>query len=153
MSQSKSSYVSSWDPPRVDNFKEGETPRQRTSCPVCNQSSRTCLQQDHSSGSHSDTSSTSSGIRFVFMTLWLKVKAEVLELSHTKLIFLVARLLPSLVILPVMFASIRNSRAVDGMGRAGKALLSVVQDSSLLVAAGTGFICGWTILALLEAVG
>lgn len=51
-------------------------------------------------------------------------------------------LLAGLVILPVMFASIRNSRALDGIGRARKAVFSAVQDSPLLVVAGIGFICG-----------
>ncbi|KAH7417506.1 hypothetical protein BKA64DRAFT_658064 [Cadophora sp. MPI-SDFR-AT-0126] len=51
-------------------------------------------------------------------------------------------LLAGLVILLVMFASIRNSRALDGIGRAGKVVFSALQDSPLLVVAGTGFICG-----------
>ena len=74
------------------------------------------------------------------MASWVKVKAEVPKLLYANM--LVSWLLAGLVILPVMFASIRNSRALDGIGRAGKAVFSEVQDSPLLVVAGTGFICG-----------
>jgi hypothetical protein len=41
-----------------------------------------------------------------------------------------------------MFASIRNSRALDSIGRAGKAIFSAGQDSPLLVVAGAGVISG-----------
>jgi len=76
------------------------------------------------------------------MASWLKVKAEVPKLLYANMLVLFTWLLAGLVILPVMFASIRHSRALDGIRRAGKAVFSVVQDSPLLVVAGTGFICG-----------
>jgi hypothetical protein len=74
------------------------------------------------------------------MASWGKVKAEVPKLLYTNM--LVSWLLAGLVILPVMFASLRNSRALDGIGRAGKAVFSAVQDFPLLLVAGAGFICG-----------
>jgi HAMP domain-containing protein len=54
----------------------------------------------------------------------MKVKAEVLKLLYTNMLVLFTWLLAGLVILPVMFASIRNSRALDGIGKAGKAVFS-----------------------------
>ncbi|KAH6667732.1 hypothetical protein B0J14DRAFT_442502, partial [Halenospora varia] len=65
------------------------------------------------------------------------------------LVLLFTWLLAGFVVLPVMFASIRNSRALDGIGRAGKAVFSAVQDAPLLVVAGTGFICGVVALSWL----
>ena len=76
------------------------------------------------------------------MASWMKVKAEVPKLLYANMLVLFTWLLAGLVILPVMFASIRNSRALDGIGRAGKAVFSAAQDSPLLVVAGTVFICG-----------
>jgi hypothetical protein len=76
------------------------------------------------------------------MATWMKVKTEVPKLSYANMLVLFTWLLAGLVILPVMFASIRNSRALEGIGRAGKAVFSAVQDSPLLVVAGTSFICG-----------
>ena len=78
----------------------------------------------------------------MMMASWMKVKAEVAKLLYANMLVLFTWLLAGLVILRVIFASIRNSRALDGIGRAGKAVFSAVQDSPLLVVAGTGFICG-----------
>lgn len=44
--------------------------------------------------------------------------------------------LAGFIVLPVTFASIRNSRALDGIGRAGKAVFGAVQNVPLLVVAG-----------------
>ena len=87
------------------------------------------------------------------MACWLKVKAEMTKLLYAKLLVLVTWLLASLVIFPLMSTSIRNSRALNGIVRAGKVVFSVVKDSPVLVAAGIGLICGWIILGLLRAGG
>ncbi|KAH6704333.1 hypothetical protein BKA61DRAFT_186845 [Leptodontidium sp. MPI-SDFR-AT-0119] len=144
MSHSKASHLSPRDPPQVDKVEDNKNPRRRASSPVlCDRIRNFFLHQDHSSGSRSKCSSARSGARLVIMATWLKVKAEVPKLLYAKLLVLFTWLLAGVVILHVMFASIRNSRALDGIGRAGKAVFSAVQDFPLLVVAGTGFICGW----------
>lgn len=72
----------------------------------------------------------------------MKVKAEVPKLSYANILVLFTWLLAGLVILPWIFATIRNSLALDGIGRAGKAVFSTVQESPLLAVAGAGLICG-----------
>ena len=134
--------------------EEGKSPRQRASSPAaCDQSRRLSQQQDYSSGPHLESSSARSVVSFLTMACWLKVKAEMTKLLYAKLLVLVTWLLASLVIFPLMSTSIRNSRALNGIVRAGKVVFSVVKDPPVLVAAGIGLICGWIILGLLRAGG
>lgn len=140
MSNSKTSHLSPQDPSQVETVEINKNPRRSASSPALrDRTRRLFLHQDHSSGSRSESSSTRSGARLIMIASWMKVKAEVSKPLYANM--LVPWLLAGLVILPVMFASIRNSRALDGIGRAGKAVFSAVQDSPLLVVAGTGFIC------------
>jgi hypothetical protein len=78
------------------------------------------------------------------MASWMKVKTEVPKILYANMLALLFTwlLLAGFTVFPVTFASIRNSRALDGIGRAGKAVFSAVQDAPLLVVAGTGCICG-----------
>ena len=134
--------------------EEGKSPRQRASSPAaCDQSRRLSQQQDYKSGPHSESSSARSVVSFLAMACWLKVKAEITKLLYAKLLVLVTWLVAGLVIFPLIFTSIRNSRAVNGITRAGKAGISVVKDYPVLMVAGTGLICGWIILELLRVDG
>ncbi len=143
MSHSKTSHVSPRDPPQVETVEIDKNPRRSTSSPeLRDRIRRLFMHQDFSSGSRSESSSTRSGAGLITMASWIKVKAEVPKLLYANMLVLFTWLLAGLVILPVIFASIRNSRALDGIQRAGKAVFSAVQDSPLLVVAGTGFICG-----------
>ncbi|KAH8758836.1 hypothetical protein BGZ57DRAFT_771051 [Hyaloscypha finlandica] len=51
-------------------------------------------------------------------------------------------LLAGFIVLPATFASIRNSRALDGMGKAGKAVIGATQNIPLLWIAGICCVCG-----------
>ncbi|KAH8674825.1 hypothetical protein BGZ60DRAFT_429794 [Tricladium varicosporioides] len=82
------------------------------------------------------------------MASWMKVKTEVPKILYIKMLALLfTRFLAGFVALPVMFASIRNSRALHSIGRARKAVLSTVQNVPLLVVAGTTFGCGVVVLS------
>ena len=52
-------------------------------------------------------------------------------------------------LLPVIFASIHHSRALDGFGRAGKAVLNTAQDAPLLAVVGSALICSIVALSWL----
>lgn len=139
MSNSNTSHLSPRDPPQVEIVEIDKNPRRSASSPALrDRTRRLFLHQDHSSGSRSESSSIRSGARL--MASWGKVKAELPKLLYTNM--LVSWLLAGLVILPVMFASLRNSRALDGIGRAWEAVFSAVQDFPLLLVAGAGFFCG-----------
>jgi hypothetical protein len=58
-------------------------------------------------------------------------------------------LLVGFIILPVIFSSIRNSRALDNIGKAGKALFGAIQNAPFLWVAGTCFVFGVTGLSWL----
>jgi Flp pilus assembly protein TadB len=124
MSYSKTSYLLPRGPPQVETVEINKNPRRSASSLVLrDRIRRLFLHQDHSSSSRLESSSTRSGARFVIIASWLKVKAEVLKLLYTNMLVLFTWLLAGLVILPVIFASIRNSR---GIGRARKAMFSAV---------------------------
>jgi predicted histidine transporter YuiF (NhaC family) len=51
-------------------------------------------------------------------------------------------LLAGFMVLPVTFASLRSSRALNGIGKAGKAVFGAVQNIPFLWLAGVCFVCG-----------
>jgi phosphoglycerol transferase MdoB-like AlkP superfamily enzyme len=82
------------------------------------------------------------------MNDWVRMKIEVPKIY---LSILYANMLASLftwfllagfIVLPVTFASLRSTRAVNGIGKAGKAVFGAVQNISFLWLAGTCFVCG-----------
>ena len=74
---------------------------------------------------------------------WLKMKTEVLKIVYANMLALLfTGLLAGLGLLPVMFALIRNSRALDGVGGAEKAVFGAARDAPLLAVVGTALICG-----------
>jgi hypothetical protein len=72
------------------------------------------------------------------------MKTEVARILYANMLAILFTwlLLAGFTVFPVMFDSIRNSRALDGIGRAGKAVFGAVQNFPPLVVAGTCCICG-----------
>lgn len=131
------SRLSLQDPPQVA-VEINKSPCRSASPPVLrDRICRLFLHQDHSSGSCSEPSST-SGPCLVMMAAWMRIKTKVPKILYENMLaILFTWLLAGFIILPVTFGSIRNSRALDGIRRAGKAVFSVVQNVPLLVVAGT----------------
>jgi hypothetical protein len=89
------------------------------------------------------------------MNDWIKMKIEVPKIY---LGILYANMLANLftwlilagfIILPVTFSSIRNSRALDDIGKAGKVVFGAIQNVPFLWVAGTCFVFGVTGLSWL----
>jgi hypothetical protein len=104
------------------------------------------IHQDHSGDSYLELRDLEP--QPVLMNDWIKMKIEVPKIY---LGILYANMLASLftwlilagfVVLPVTFASIRNSRALDEIGKAGKTVFGTVQNVPFLWAAGTCLVCG-----------
>lgn len=147
----KPSHLSLRDPPQVEVVEIDKSPPRIVLFPALrDRIRRLFLHQDHLSGCHSEPSSTSSGPRLVMMAYWIKVKTEVPKIVYANMLTLLfTGLLAGFGLLPVMFASIRNSRALDGVGRAGKAVFSAAQDAPLLAVVETALICSVVALSWL----
>jgi hypothetical protein len=120
----------------------------RASSPLlhCQSHREAVTHQDHSSDSHLEL--RDSEPQPVLMDDWIKMKIEVPKIY---LGILYANMLASLftwlllagfIVLPVAFTSIRNSRALDDIGKAGKVVFGVVQNVPFLWVAGTCFVFG-----------
>jgi hypothetical protein len=86
----------------------------------------------------------------ILMNDWIKMKIEVLKIY---LGILYANMLANLftwlllagfIILPVTFSSIRNSRALNNIGKARKAVFDAIQNVPFLWVVGTCFVFGVT---------
>lgn len=82
------------------------------------------------------------------MNDWIKMKIEVpkiyMGILYTNMLasLFTWLLLAGFIVLPVTFASIRNSHALDDIGKAGRVVLRVVQNVPFIWIAGTCFVCG-----------
>ncbi|KAG9228628.1 hypothetical protein BJ875DRAFT_489680 [Amylocarpus encephaloides] len=141
-SHSKPSYLSIQDPPQVKAVEIDKSPLRIVPFPALRDRIRQLfLHQDHSSGYHPEPSSTRSGPRLAMITSW--IKTEVPKIVYANMLaLLLTGLLAGFGLLPIMFTSIRDSRALDGVGRAGKAVLSAAQDAPILAVVGTALTCG-----------
>ena len=127
-SHSKLSYLSLQDPPQVEAVEVDKSLCQSALSPALrDRIRRLFLHQDHSSGSCLEPSSTSSRPRLVIIAAWMRIKTEVPKILYTNMLTIFFTWLRvGFIVLPVTFASIRNSYALDSIGRAGKVVFSVV---------------------------
>ena len=123
-------------------------PRRRASSSSLRDRSRreVVIHQNNPSDSHLEH--RNSEPRPIIMNDWIRMKIEVPKIY---LSILYANMLASLftwlllagfTVLPVTFASLRNSRAVSGIGKAGKTVFSAVQNIPFVWLAGTCFFGG-----------
>lgn len=123
-------------------------PRRRASSPWLRDRSHreAVIHQHNPSGSHLEHRNAEP--RPIIMNDWIRMKIEVPKIY---LSILYANMLASLftwlllagfIVLPVTFASLRSSRAVSGIGKAGKAVFGAVQNIPFVWLAGTCFLCG-----------
>ena len=139
---SSSSHFQLQAPPKIK-----KRPRRASSPLVRGRSRREAvIHQDRSSDSYLEL----RGLEPLplMMNDWIKMKIEVPKIY---LGILYANMLASLftwlllagfIVLPVTFASIRNSRALDDIGKARKVVFGAVQNIPFLWVAGTCFVCG-----------
>ena len=146
--RSSISHFSLQDPPQIELLDIDKTPRQSASSPsLRGQSCREdVIRQDHSRDSRPEPRSAES--QPFLMNDWVKMK---IEMPKVYLGILYANMLASLftwlllagfTVLPVTFASLRNSRTLNEIGKAGKAVFGAVQNIGFLWLAGTFFFCG-----------
>jgi ABC-type phosphate/phosphonate transport system permease subunit len=78
------------------------------------------------------------------MTSEMNMKTEMPKILYANMLASLFTwfLLAGLIVLPMTFASIRNSHAPDSIAKAGKVLFGVVQKIPLLVIAGICCLCG-----------
>jgi hypothetical protein len=118
------------DPPKIKS-------RRRASSPLLpDRSHREAVLQDHSSDSNSEP--RNSEPQPLVMNDWVKMKIEVpkiyLGILYTNMLasLFTWLLLAGFIVLPVIFNSLRNSHAIDSIGKAGKAVFGTVQNVPFL---------------------
>lgn len=124
------------DPPRIKKRP------QRASSPLRGAD----IRQDFSSGSYLELRDLEP--QRVLINDWIKMKIEVpkiyLGILYANMLagLFTWLLLASFVVLPVTFTSIRNSRVIDDIGKAGKVVIGTIQNVPFLWVAGTFFVLG-----------
>jgi hypothetical protein len=78
------------------------------------------------------------------MDAWTRMKIEVPKILYANMFasLFTWLLLAGFIVFPATFTSIRNSRALDGMGKAGKVIVSAAQNIPWLGAAIVCCACG-----------
>jgi hypothetical protein len=134
------------DPPQIQLGKKN--PRRSLSSPSLRRRSRPeiDIHQDYSHDPSPEPGNSEP--RPVLMNDWIKMKIEVpkiyMGILYANLLagLFTWLLLAGFMVLPVTFASLRSSRALNGIGKAGKAVFGAVQNIPLLGLAGACFGCG-----------
>lgn len=84
----------------------------------------------------------------ILMNDWIRMKIEVPRIYwgilYTNMLahLFTWLLLAGFMVLPVTFSSLRTSRALNGLGNAGKIVISAVQNIPFLAIAASCFVCG-----------
>jgi hypothetical protein len=95
---------------------------------------RAILHRDRSSDSHPTPNSKDSEPQTVLINDWIQMKIDIPKILYANMLASIFTwlLLAGFIILPATFALIRNSHALDGMGKAGKVVISAAQNIPLL---------------------
>ena len=143
---SSTSHFQLQDPPRIKN-----RPRRASSPLLPGQSRREAV--IHQDRSYLELRNLVP--QPILMNDWIKMKIEVpriyLGILYANMLvnLFTWLLLAGFIILPVTFSSIRNSRALDDIGKAGKAVFGAIQNIPFLWVVGTCFVFGVTGLSWL----
>ena len=145
LTDSQISPLSLQDPPQIQIVDINESPRRSLLSPLlCRRNRRVILHQDRSSEFHPRLNSKDSEPQPVLMNDWIRMKIDVPKILYANMLasLFTWLLLAGFIVLPATFASIRNSRALDDMGKAGKVVISAAQNIPLLWVAGICCVCG-----------
>jgi len=128
-------------PSKTQAIEISKSPRRSVLSPLlCSRSRRAIPHQD----SHPRLNSEDSEPHSILMNDWIRMKIDVPKILYANMLasLFTWLLLAGFIVLPATFASIRNSRALDGMGKAGKAVIGATQNIPLLWIAGICCVCG-----------
>jgi hypothetical protein len=142
---SQISPISPQDLPSINISQINQIPRRRASSPLLGgRNHPAILHQNHSSDSHSKLDSHDWEPQPVLMNDRIRMQIEVPKFLYANMLasLFTWLLLAGFIVLPATVTSIRNSRALDGMGRAGKAVIGATQNIPLLWVAGFCCVCG-----------
>jgi hypothetical protein len=137
---SQISPLSLQDPPDLHFVENNKSPRRSRSSPsLCSRKCPAILHQERPGPNSQD-----SEPQPVLANDLIRVKIEVSKIVYANMLagLFAWLLLVSFIVLPATFASIRNSRALDGIGKAGKAVISATQNIPILWVAGSCCVCG-----------
>ena len=127
------------DTRRIKIIEIDKSPQRSASSPLlCRRNLRAILHQHSPSDSLPRVNSKDSEPQPVLMNDWIRMKIDVPKILYANMLASIFTwlLLAGFIVLPATFASIRNSRALDGMGKAGNVVISAAQNIPLLWVAG-----------------